>query len=699
VKSYIPLIGLLISPVIWSQSSQVPSPPQSQPASQSPSKAVHFDASNSGGRWAVEADLVGAIEREGAALKIVIKNCILRRPERFNESEYVVSIRAGVSRSIGGGDSWGIQRRSERHLIEHDLKPGETLGIAPFELTIPTEGSEVQQGDWLTFEITTTSSRNGMAAGGFVYVQVHVELPRSYAIHNFTTNTGFVFFRGYADPAVHGIDVEMAGRIEPEADALKVIVTKCIVTPSDQQPLEGREVVSIVAGIARTTEVGRFRMERASESHPVGQAVKSNRIELPSFELRIPLDGFEMKPQDLLKFKIITKSVTPEEGTVAVYVSVPVELPSVQVVPVHQIPAAAEQRTPVTESRPIQPDPLPIVRELRSVIERDELGAAADLAAKLDAVVQAKQSAWLIRDAHERVDQVLTWLPAETESIWANQEPFTLQADESLDLMTSRPTLLQSLDRLCALDDGKYYRALSGRTIRLVIAGGRNMGGQGEVIGIPGPIAAQDVAYFYFFSEPVELPGHDELMEGHPVWRGVAKIDAGAPLQPRQKRPQREDENWMSLTRPDLLVLTNKRELLSEVLSRILHGSKIRALPPTLPEWNQVDRNAPFLGLRHYADQSKPKPGERGFKNAYLPYPDAAAVGTVVQIDTERQRLEILYLSQVRPAQRGTSDSLRREFQIDQPQAGVWRLVSDIGQRGPWPVHLALMMLGFGMYR
>jgi hypothetical protein len=345
-----------------------------------------------------------------------------------------------------------------------------------------------------------------------------------------------------------------------------------------------------------------------------------------------------------------------------------------------------------------QPDPLPLVRELRGMIDHDELVAAADLAAKLDAVVQAKQSAWLIRDAHERVDQVLTWLPIDTESIWVNQEPFTIQANESLELMGLRPISVQSLDRLFALNDGEFYRALSGRTIRLVIAGGRNMQGPLSARSVPGPIAAQDVAYFYFFSDAVELPTPDELVQGRPVWRGVAKIDAGEPPRARAQRHKRVDENWMSCARPDLLVLTNKKELLAEILLRISHGSKTRALPATLPEWNQVDQQAQLWGLRHYSDQSKPKPDERGFKNAYLPSPDGLAVGATVQIDAA-QRLEVRYLSHANPAQHGPGDIWRDQCQIDQPQPGVWRLVSDARARGPWPVWFAMMMLGFGMYQ
>src|SRR5207244_3093678 len=109
---------------------------------------------------------------------------------------------------------------------------------------------------------------------------------------------------------------------------------------------------------------------------------------------------------------------------------------------------------------------------------------------------------------------------------------------------------------------------------------------------------------------------------------------------------------------------------------------------------------APFWGARRYTTQSLPKSGERGCEAAELPQPDCSAIGVTVRLDSVQQRLEVRYLSEKEPAQRGySSDTVHREFQVDQPQTGVWRFVSDVQKRGPWPVHFALIMLGFGMYR
>jgi len=340
-----------------------------------------------------------------------------------------------------------------------------------------------------------------------------------------------------------------------------------------------------------------------------------------------------------------------------------------------------------------------LTRDVRTALEHDDLTKAADLAANLDDAVAAGRNTWLIRDAKMRTDEVLGYLPIDTEGFWVNQEPFAIMPDESLQPLQQQPAQLYSLDRLAALNSGKFYHALSTRTIRMVMASTRGVRypiGSGTVI--PGIIANQDVVYFYFLSDAVDLGPSDESIENRPVWRAVAQVDSGEPLRPRVQRGTREDENWIALAKPDLLVLSNRKALLADVLGRMRLGSSTRALPPSLPEWKEVDRDAPFWGLRHYTEVSRPKQGTRGFQAAELPLPDGSAVGTTVRLDSKTSVLEIRYLSNA-PLAKLPEDIIGRNFQIDQPHPGVWHLMSNLSERGPFPAHIALIMLGFGEYR
>jgi hypothetical protein len=345
-----------------------------------------------------------------------------------------------------------------------------------------------------------------------------------------------------------------------------------------------------------------------------------------------------------------------------------------------------------------QTDLANMTRDLRTALERNDLAKAADMAASLNEAVGSARDAWLVRDAKTRTDEVLGYLPVDTEGFWVNQEPFTIMPDESLQLLQQQPAIAYSLDRLAVLDSGKIYRALSSRTVRMVMAATRGVR-HPSTSAIPSVIGNQDIAYFYFFAEAVDLGAADERIENRPVWRGVAQIDSGEPFRPHVERTTREDENWIALAKPDLLVLSNRKALLAEILGRMQQESSTRALPPSLPEWQEVARDASFWGLRHYTEVSRPKQGESGFEAAELPQPDGSSVGATVRLDSKSRSLEIRYLSDAPLAKRPGSDSITNQFQIDQPHSGVWRLVSNLQERGPFPAHIAFIMLGFGEYR
>src|SRR5262245_26601533 len=312
-----------------------------------------------------------------------------------------------------------------------------------------------------------------------------------------------------------------------------------------------------------------------------------------------------------------------------------------------------------------------IGRDLRTAIEREEFGLASDLAKQYDAAVQAQYRAWLVRDLNINVEEALSWLPGDTESVWVNQEPFTINSNRSLEQLYDQPAQVYSLDRLSELNQGNFYRALTNRTIRMVVAGARDT--RSANAGIPGAIPRHDVVYLYFLAEPANLSMPDEFMENWPVWRGVSMVDSGEPFKPGFQQTKREDENWIALGRPEVLVLTNNKSLLREILRRIANGSTTRALPADLPEWKQVDQTASFWGLRHYAAQSKPKQGERGFNAANLPRPDGLAVGATVQLNPAERRLEVRYLSALE-LDKGAAERLSIEFGMDQGPGGVWRL-------------------------
>lgn len=318
-----------------------------------------------------------------------------------------------------------------------------------------------------------------------------------------------------------------------------------------------------------------------------------------------------------------------------------------------------------------------LLRDVRSAIGNSNLVTAADLATNLDDGVQARLQAWMLRDSRQRIAEILTWLPAGTETLLVDQQPFVVGN------AAGRPDEAYVASRLTGVS------GLRGRTVRIAAVSEMQIRDRaGVAMTIPATMPDAAVVYFYFLSENPDasaLGPREPDMLGRPVWHVVAR--------PRS----RDDESWMALARPDLLVVSGSRELLADEMDQIVKGSSVRALPASLPEWAEVDKNAPVWALRHYADPaerhdaSNPKtPGSRLFQT------DPGAAGIAVAFDPARQTLEIHYLSKADRLGPYIEQMFNRQLQVDRSRPGVWRLKSNLREHGDFPFHLAMAILGLG---
>ena len=345
------------------------------------------------------------------------------------------------------------------------------------------------------------------------------------------------------------------------------------------------------------------------------------------------------------------------------------------------------------------PDVPDLIQQFRNALARNDLSEAANTATKLDDVIQERYRTFLTRDSGERVAEALNWLPPNVESMVVQQEPITLEGDDSLTAFIGKPELLYTMGRLMAVNNGELYKRLSGQVIRLVVVGILNMHGGGT--GIPGPMPDADAAYIYFLAQPIEATIFGPpvaTVEDHEVWRSITTRNAGLPQLPgiRQSTTQ-EGETWFALIRSDVLVLATKREFLNTVLGRLARPGPGRALPDALPEWAIVDRNASFWGIRHYSNPASSGDETNPFsKTDQHPPNDQQAVGLTVEFYAERDSVEIRYLSEGGAFPLGAFRHVADQFKVDGSRKGISRLKSNIRERGAFPLHVALHLLGFG---
>jgi len=200
-----------------------------------------------------------------------------------------------------------------------------------------------------------------------------------------------------------------------------------------------------------------------------------------------------------------------------------------------------------------------------------------------------------------RVRQVLSWLPSDTETVFAATAPFAMPAFERPigDKPERRRSVIETLQllplSLFALKEGLLQNHLRGERIELAIEGSRyfrpphglgEMPYEGCQIAVLGNVSAGRSTSL--FTQLASAALRKEDVAGKKALVFQDKL---------------EDDVWttfVAFPKADLVLACTNRDYLAEVLQRIGGKAGARALPDDLPEWTSLDASAPFWALRHY---------------------------------------------------------------------------------------------------
>lgn len=258
----------------------------------------------------------------------------------------------------------------------------------------------------------------------------------------------------------------------------------------------------------------------------------------------------------------------------------------------------------------------------------------------------------------EKLQQILGWLPADTETIVVANGPFSMPdlgtRDEETPGVESEIDLEENFEALpLALFGFKnevLSKRLQGQKINLAIEGARHFGnpeglGTAPFEGCSIALFARDVSdrtsTFLADSAKVALPS--EQIEDQKV----------AVFQERL-----ESDLWtfyVVFPKPGIAVACTNRDFLREVLVRMHNSRGTLALPDDLPEWKYIDTHTRFWGFRHF-DKTKNKgdaaapfaaenPAETssdatGGMPAYGP--DEQAIGLTFRFDPAKSRTAVV---------------------------------------------------------
>jgi hypothetical protein len=343
-----------------------------------------------------------------------------------------------------------------------------------------------------------------------------------------------------------------------------------------------------------------------------------------------------------------------------------------------------------------RPELLRLADELDTAIRAGDWNKAAALSDTLKGTASDARNQSMAKGGSELGDQILDWLPTDTEVIVVAQQPFKVPA---ADRSALADTLVMAqgyvLGLLGAAEKESLYKALAGRTIRLAALGAREFANHA-----PGPqdmlplglIAYQGCAIYSFLepvSESIFQRKPEESVMGHPVW-----ISKGS-----QNDFKETDTYFVAIPNPNTMLACNNRDFFTQMAARMAVRQTPRALPATLPEWEQVDRSAPLWAVRHIrADRAQQDPSQAGMLG-----PDGKnlePIGLTAEFGLVSASAKARMIAKEDPWEAiASSPEFQGAAQSRKLKEGIWELsVANKPQAGAMAVFMLMAFLGFTVY-
>ncbi len=180
----------------------------------------------------------------------------------------------------------------------------------------------------------------------------------------------------------------------------------------------------------------------------------------------------------------------------------------------------------------------------------------------------------------------------------------------------------------------------------------------------------------------------------------------------REKSGDAERSLFLAAPRPNVLLVANNLPYLQEVLERMAQRTTPRALPDQLPEWRFLDPAVRFWGLRHYDRTQAKEDATSPFSEVRTFGPgDEKAIGILFTLDPNNQQEAVItdfsgneaIARDAARAGRITSEpqeGVKFEIKLRNPKAGVLEQVYTLDRSSTLDYFIltVTIALGRGMY-
>lgn len=292
---------------------------------------------------------------------------------------------------------------------------------------------------------------------------------------------------------------------------------------------------------------------------------------------------------------------------------------------------------------------------------------------------------------------VLWWFPEDTETLMIARGPFKAEA---LEQDAPPKDLAQFFRRisfgpLMVMQDGKFYEQIQGQTILLAVEGSRRFRSPAAL----GVMLYEGCTAIYFESSFASIK-ESFVKSLRANSQTVQDINGYQVIGFEERWESNLWKLYVTFPEENLLLCATDEGYLKETLSRMNHRSTKRGIPQDLPEWEYVDTQAQFWGIRHYSQKGftrDPSSPLSGVKRAYN-IPDKEATGLAYSFDPgSRKELRIKYLSTNKDAVSLAKEywdprNYKLEPEISRSKSGV-DITFDSEKFRPYSI-LQLMILG-----
>jgi len=244
---------------------------------------------------------------------------------------------------------------------------------------------------------------------------------------------------------------------------------------------------------------------------------------------------------------------------------------------------------------------------------------------------------------------VLSWLPADTESVVGENGPFALPDFDSPPPDLRQPELpVAEVERqtrmlavgLFGLKNGGLQKILKDRSVILALEGSRRFRPPANL----GEMRYEGCEVLVF--GPAVILDRDSFLKN--AANSAIRFEDVAGVRIAVFEERQEDDVWTTFVgfpRANMVLVATDADYLRTTLKRMKSPSGARALPDSLGEWKYVNTRAPVWGLRHYQklganlDPTSPFSERADFE-------DAMATGLAFSFEpSARGKVTVHYLS------------------------------------------------------